>query len=496
MGKALVNMRDARIRDHWRRALSRLYPTNLGNLQFDSLQSFRDATITFAPGITAIVGGNGVGKSTLIAAIVEILKNGDQALAIDRFDRLSGSTTRATANVSRRECTLSIETNGLGERVPTGDIFDGEIRWLDPSGFSQSCVRQIRNDSNFPDLLEPVSPAVLSPAELETVSYLIGKSYNECVIYEISDYGGLERFPYFQVVVSGEAYGSESMGRGELSLLLSYWILRDIPKCSILILEEPETHVSPRSQDHLMNIIAKFCDERAICVIAATHSPSIIRKIPPTHIRLITREAGIASVIDPPSLVQIARVLSGGVAYKGIFLVEDIGANFFLRGLLEELAGDLLPQFEVVIAGDAASIAQSITSLPRTKAWLTVVGVFDGGMQSTTNVQGSNWPHVYLPGNEAPEAALRTLVNAGASFIAEIATSLQKSEEDVRASLEFVVGLDHHEWIAEFSKMLGREVTVVRHVLVRMWIAHNEALAKAFIAEVRTRLEEHAAIVT
>jgi predicted ATPase len=485
-----VTMRDARIRDYWRRTFRRVYPIKVQRFSFESLSSFSDGYITFSNGITVLVGGNGVGKSTLIAAIVEVLSKGSQAHGIDRYDRLSGSKINALVNVSQAERVIGMETNGSGDRISSGGPFEGSVSWLDPSAFSQSCVNQIRGDTNFADLLDPVSPAELSGEELEDISYLVGKRYSRCQMFEIGDYGGREVFPYFTVTVSDEIYSSESMGRGELSLLLSYWVLRNIPKCSILVLEEPETHVSPRSQEHLMNIVAKFCDQRAISVIAATHSPSIIRRVPPTNVRLVTRDAGTSMIIEKPSSMQVARILSGGVAYKGVFLVEDEGGKSFLSALLEEFADDLLPQFEVVVAGDESSISRSIEALPRTKDWLTLVGVYDGGMESRVNAEKFKWPHVFLPGNEAPENSLRKLANSGDGIQAELASSFQKSEADVKAALEFAAGLDLHEWIPRFAEMLGRESWLVRHALIRKWIGRNEDLSKKFVAEVRTKIDQ------
>jgi predicted ATPase len=483
-------MRDARIRDHWRRTFDRTYPTRIESFSFESLPSFHDGALSFSPGITALVGGNGVGKSTLIAAIVEILSNGGVSPEIDRSDRLSESRTRAKVYVNKIEHILSMNTDPSGVRFADGEQFEGDVRWIDPSAFAQSCVKQIRSDRSFSDLLEPITPAILDQEELGSISYLVGKSYTACSIFEINDYGGREIFPYFQVTVSGETYGSENMGRGELSLLLSYWVLRDISKCSILILEEPETHVSPRSQDHLMNVVAKFCDERAICVVAATHSPSIIRRLPPSHIRLITREAHRASVVESPSTTQIARVLSGGVAYKGLFLVEDGGAKSLLLGLLEEFAPDLLAQFEIAIAGDETRITKSMEGVPRTREWLTVFGIYDGGMQDRVSSEKFNWPHVFLPGEQAPEIVLRALIGEGQPFYQELATELKKPEIEIRTALEYVSGVDHHEWIVEFSNMVGRDTFFVRHVLIRLWILKHEELARQFVTSIRAKLED------
>src|SRR5207249_4749613 len=104
------------------------------------------------------------------------------------------------------------------------------------------------------------------------------KEYSECKIFEVPEYDEIEKFPYFKATSNGVSYGSETMGQGELSLLIVLWELLTLPKNSILLLEEPETHVSPRSQEALMNVIAQNIVEKGIWTIVTTHSPVIVSK--------------------------------------------------------------------------------------------------------------------------------------------------------------------------------------------------------------------------
>src|SRR6185437_2297275 len=185
-------------------------------------------------------------------------------------------------------------------------------------------------------------------------------------VYEIADYGPFERFPYFRVFAGGTWYGSEAMGRGELCLLLTYWTLRDVRKDSILVLEEPETHVSPQSQKQLMNVIAKFCDEKGIWVVIATHSPTIVSRIPEENLVMLISEQESARQISLASKLQLSILLGGGVAFIGALITEDNAAKDFLIVLLQELDPDLYAQFEVISAKGAGNITLVLNSMPRT----------------------------------------------------------------------------------------------------------------------------------
>jgi hypothetical protein len=47
--------------------------------------------------------------------------------------------------------------------------------------------------------------------------------------------------------------------------------------------------------------------------------------------------------------------------------------------------------------------------------------------------------------------------------------------------MNVVLGLDHHEWIVEFAKTVGRDVSFVEQTLVAIWISHFKAEAMEFI---------------
>ena len=86
-----MSIRAAKYRDHWRTLFKRNYNFKLTSLAYSGLKVLHDGEIQFSPGITAIVGGNGVGKSTLVHAVVEVLsgKHGEPALH-DNENRISG----------------------------------------------------------------------------------------------------------------------------------------------------------------------------------------------------------------------------------------------------------------------------------------------------------------------------------------------------------------------------------------------------------------------
>src|SRR6266852_3164326 len=124
-----MSLRQAKFDDHWRRVYSKVYPTQFNELTFENLYCLSDGTISFSAGISAIVGGNGVGKSTVAAAIAELLEADPNSVELNYSKRLKGSTLRGTALRGGVELHVITEDAELGQRLATGDVFAGECRW-------------------------------------------------------------------------------------------------------------------------------------------------------------------------------------------------------------------------------------------------------------------------------------------------------------------------------------------------------------------------------
>ena len=153
-----MSLRQARFKDHWRHVFSRTYPTRFTNLTFRNLYCLGDGTVVFSAGVSAIVGSNGVGKSTLVAAIAQLLASDPSAVEQAYGVRLAGSVVEGTVFCENTELHLSVDDRGSGDRALAGDTFEGQSRWLDPSALASRCLHQIQSDKNFDDLLEPVTP--------------------------------------------------------------------------------------------------------------------------------------------------------------------------------------------------------------------------------------------------------------------------------------------------------------------------------------------------
>lgn len=479
-----MTLRKAKIEDHWRRTFSRNYATQLLSVKIQGLLCIDDIEIQIPKGICAIVGGNGVGKSALLAAVTELLGNSEYYHGIGHKSRLSNSSLEAVVSDSGTSKRLSANVGVEGVRQSGTDKFESRLHWIEPSYIVNLTQKQLSSDAAFNELLEPLSPLELNADDRQVLWYILGKRIDYCCIYEVTEYSDLDPFPYFILESGGVRYGSELMGYGELSLLCIYWRLRTVERNEVLILEEPEAHVSPRSQRALMDVIAKVCDEKGLTVVLTTHSPAVIANLPQQNLILLTKEGGRTCVNIGASKTQVNDLLGAVSLKSGLVLVEDRAAVQFLIAILRELNLELLSQIDIVNAGSASNMDAALKMLPKANgSWLTVIGAYDGDMRTTTESKDFNWSHIFLPGSSSPESILKGNFLGQAGNTQFLADEIRRDLGRVRSALDSVDGYDPHDWFTQLPRHLGCEHSSLMDALVRLWLANNRPLAVQFVAE-------------
>ncbi|MDR5769725.1 AAA family ATPase [Caballeronia sp. LZ028] len=481
-----MNLRAAKFNDFWRTAFARKYPQRVQSIALTDAKAVADSHLIFPAGIVALVGGNGVGKSTFAHAIAEGL-----------FDTsTTPDLTTQHARISGSRIKFALTKNGVSfSRQVSFEASDRGIdgaetltcNWLDPSLFATKCRQQVHGDEAFEEILDGVTPLDLSDEELALASYIVGKQYIRCQVWEISEYGPFDLWPYFRVATRGANYSSESMGQGELALLSAIWAINRYPDNSVVILEEPETHVSSRSQSSFMDFLAKGCAERGLSFVVTTHSSTILQKIPMDHLFLIVSNGQKSEVIPSPRFHQVAALVGGGVAYRSLVVVEDEAAKALCEAILEFADPDLARQVIYSVARDGESeIVRILKAMPPVAGWGKLVGCFDGDQRQRHAALALPWPHIFLPSEQAPDRLLRDwLLGLDTT---DAASNLSVDHNDLVVALAVADGIDHHDWFRTVAQNLHQEVLVLVKAAAKLWIRDNEALAKQFAGELKNSM--------
>lgn len=439
-------MRDAKIGDIWRGLSKRVSPDGPTSLKFSGLRGFSDVDIEFSRGLTVLAGANGVGKSTIIDAIYCSI-----------VGELPLLRSVSAARFNSGKISLSCKSGGAQiefefPRPSCGVSQTMALSKCEPGVFARKLRDNLYTTENFQDLLNGVTPQVLSGKDLEIINYIVGKEYTALSIYEIEAFSS-EEVPYFKCSsVEGE-YGAEDMGLGELSLLCLYWLIERQDDGAILLIEEPETHLAFRSQRRMFNYLASRALLKKMWVIVSTHSGAILEAIPLNHLRIINRAGGNVSVVSSPTEASLYSALELRPRIRGAVLLEDKASCAFLKAILRRHALPSMRSLEFLPLAGESDITKAMEHFPRGVVAFKLAGIYDGDFKIPSVLSGLCVAS--LPGGTAPDAWARSIIMGSMELVAK------KINIDTGVLHEAVSGCngsDHHQWIGELSATLSISV--------------------------------------
>lgn len=439
-------MRKAKETDYWDKVYKRKYSSNLLSVELNGLNNLQE--ISFSNGITAICGLNGAGKSTIIAAVKDLL-----GLNLSESDRhkLKSATVNGQVECDNKKIDCS---NCNGKRLCDAGYDLDNIKYLDCDENIQIQEFNI-GQANFEELLEQNEEYELSPEQVDDICYLTGKRYQSCKIWELEDIEEIGTVPFFKVSIDEMEYDSRSMGRGEHFLFYLFWYINKCNSGTIVIIEEPETYISICSQIHFSNYLGKQIAEKGIQIIVTTHSPFLLEHIRNSNIRIVSRMGNIAMITKPDDDMMAEDILGITQSYAGTLFVEDRVAYDYLSIILEDKAPYILKKYTIDIAeGGEKSITSRLEFPSSDKIKYNFIGIYDGDMRERLDTSKLNWKWLFLPGNKALEELFREYLHVPEN-IEKFCGVVGKEKQQIITMLATIDGNDYHDWFEELRKFLG-----------------------------------------
>jgi hypothetical protein len=251
---------------------------------------------------------------------------------------------------------------------------------------------------------------LLTKEERDAASFILGRSYSE--IRWI-------RHLFFNVAgatcvlkTQGLAYTEAFAGSGEFAVVRLVVDLVGAKPGSLILLDEPEVSLHPGAQERLMSFLFERVKKLKHQVVIATHSPGIIRWLPPEAIKVLVVDP-LSGKVRLPSQSSAAEeaffYLGEPIAGKVTVIVEDeLAKHIVLKAL--RLGGEAFAnRFEVkFFSGGSQTL------------WSIYFPVFsaDGRTDILVFLDGDQQPAQPLPDPatvpEAESEKLRGLLNAAA----------------------------------------------------------------------------------
>lgn len=318
---------------------------NTLKLTIENLRSIKklDLELPLSPGLYAITGKNGSGKSTSMAAIANLFYD-------DILKNYFNNSTEEGSSITYNYKNINLVHKYINEK------WTQEGRYIYMHGFYEgSLIHGNRfRDSHFKALM---NASRVKKAELISANSEIKKNLGLILHDDENHYVNLQKLPsdrskeifkfrsspYF--LVNGEKLISQlSLSTGEnLLLSLLHSIFTHINKRKdredeyFILLDEVEMALHPSALLRLLNFLEKLSVQYHLAIYFSTHSTDLIRNINPNNIFFLNKHHDNSiEVINPCFPAYATRNIYMHDGYDYLILVEDILTKKIVNWILRK----------------------------------------------------------------------------------------------------------------------------------------------------------------
>ncbi len=465
-------MRNAKAEDYWRKLKKKRLKSFIKEINLGGYNGINN--IEMSQGIYCLCGLNGVGKSTIIAAMKDVI-----GLKVSKQDRIKIGNNSFSGKIFVKSKEYFCE-NEEGKRLCDQVLLEENIIYLD---FAQAInvLSFYYDQENLEELIEQ-SDENEFVNEIAEINYLVGRDYEKVSVMEFEDIEKLGTIPFFKVVGDGCTYDTRKMGMGEHFLLYMYWALYRAPKSSIIIIEEPESFVGIKSQTNFMNILARICLEKECSFVLTTHSPYILERIENENISIIGRASKLIGISRPKDAMTAEVILGSESRVAGTIFVEDTMAKEFLHILLEEECSAWARKYLIESLGSSGEMKKYLSLKRSCNIKYIFIGAFDADQKDEIDYTKINWPVIFLPVRKDVESEIRHFLSVPDN-VKLLAQNIGKTIDEVVIALSTVTGEDHHDWIIDLTRTLSVDMVNFVRIIYMSWRADNRTEIDKFLDE-------------
>lgn len=401
------------------RVSKRSYASYLLGMKLIKLRAYRDAAIRFDFPVTALVGPNGGGKTTVLGAAALIF----ESVPPRRFFAKSGKY-----DASMKDWKVEYELWEKDSKKPTSSLAartasypkekwnrDAIKRGVLLFGVTRTIPASERKDltSFMGGSFKGSDETVLSKETIEAVEKILGKEAKNYLLVAARK-GGLKNL-YAATTPSGDAYSEFHFGAGEASVIRIVADIEKSPDETLILIEEIENGLHPVATKRLVEYLIKVAQRKSCQVIFTTHSNDALVPLPDDAVWACANGDLTQGKLD----VNALRTLTGEVKASFAVFVEDaFGHQMALAALREyhrregvELLG--LAVHAVGGQGNASKLTRAHNDNPSID--FKAMAILDGDMQRYVDHDNLI---VAFPGTAAPELHVAHAVESKLEIIA------------------------------------------------------------------------------
>lgn len=477
-------IRESQINDLFEKVRNKNYGKYLLRMMIGKARSITDKSINFEFPVTAIVGPNGGGKTTVAGAAAILYK----IVAPATFFAKSGTYDSSMQN-------WKIEYEAIDKSVKKNDTIRRtakyhNLKWVRntlerdvlvfgvyrtvPAAERKELRRCVSN--NFEVLQERVFD--LSDIVANSVTSILDKDVSNFKNMQVDETGNVMLLSGSNS--QGDSFSEFHFGAGESSIIRMVLQLESASDNSLVIIEEIENGLHPVATIRMVEYLIELAVRKKNQAIFTTHSNDALKPLPSNAIWASVNGQLYQGKLD----IQSLRAISGQISSDLVIFVEDDFAALWTRQILlsiDSVAIDAISFHPMKGDGTAVKVHTNHSLDPSVQQ--QSICVIDGDSEQTESEIGKIFR---LPG-QCPESAVYDgvldKINDNSGLLAVSLLKPYEYEVQLKSAMESVrnTNRDPHLLFAQLGKKIGfiSEARVKEAFLV-VWCRLNPEFVNDF----------------
>lgn len=503
-GESRVAINQSTINQLLERVRKRKYKHYLYEMDLKHLRGFRDAEIRFDFPVTALVGANGAGKTTVLGAAALIYK----AVQPRRFFARSGSYD---ASMSGWSVEYSVLTNGtlVSRRASYSDRSEDlrRSKWNRKAVTRSIAIIGITRTLPFAERTEGYKFAggtFVGKAEesfeaevSKAVGRILGKEASDYIEVRADKQGKYSILARKPTASTEPAYSEFHFGAGEASIIRIVAEIEAAEDNALILVEEVENGLHPVATKQLIEYFIDVARRKGCQILFSTHSNAALEPLPGDAIWSAYRGQLSQGKLDIESL----RALTGEINARLAVFTEDRFASLMAEITLRRY-GDLSPRkldlkgIEIHALGGSATVRDEAVhnNINNPSRRHPAIALLDGDHRRLNDFNPASTPRLndedarpfvtFLPGDKGPEetifGAIREELSSNGRLIGKLTLALQL-DTHWQANVETAIrdaerdNRDPHNLFGEVGETLDYlSADVVARAFISTWANFHE----------------------